>query len=133
MTDWHDHGWTPLTDACPHANLGAVKMLLNRGADTERAGSGTLGDSGRTAMMRAAIRGHYDVVGIMAEGRANVTVKGNDGCSVWRRAKKDGRFDVCEASATERRKPSPPGVVMNAIERFQFRRRDTKEENSKHR
>lgn len=108
MTDWHDHGWTPLTDACRHANLGTVELLLDSGADTERAGSGALGDSGRTAMMRAAIRGHYDVVGIMVEGRANVDVKGNDGCSVWGRAEKDGHFDLCEASATERRKLSPP-------------------------
>lgn len=108
MTDWHDHGWTLLTDACRHANLGIVKLLLDRGADTERAGSGALGDSGRTAMMRAAIRGHSDVDGIMLEGRANVDVKGNDGCSVWGRAKKYGHFQLFEASATERRKLSPP-------------------------
>lgn len=69
-----------------------VELLLDGSVDTERAGSGALGDSGRTAMMRAAIRGHYDVAGIMAEGRANVNVKGNDGCSVWGRAKKDGHF-----------------------------------------
>ncbi|KAF5859617.1 Glycerophosphocholine phosphodiesterase [Aspergillus alliaceus] len=58
----HTYSWTPLFIACVDGSLSVVDLLIEAGADLEKADS-----SGWTAKEHAALRGHLDVARRLAE------------------------------------------------------------------
>lgn len=80
---------TALDLAAADGNVGLVRLLIQRGADVNAAGS-----DGRTALHTAAAGGHQDVIHILVEHGANVDTADSDGWTAVLFAASSGRCHV---------------------------------------
>jgi ankyrin repeat protein len=94
-TRWRYFGWTGLMYAAYHGHLDCVRFLLRNGADvnkkskmywrlvflghTEMVAYGMHYQTGRTALMNAALRGHGEVVKLLLENGAEVNARTDSG------------------------------------------------------
>jgi hypothetical protein len=72
------NGWTPLTHAFHKNQIGAVRALLDGGADVNGRGR-----SGETALMMAAGYGYTPIVELLLERGADTRARTPDGATVF--------------------------------------------------
>ena len=78
------HGTTALTGAvAAERNIAVIKMLLDKGANVNYIANP---ESGMTALMFAAFKGHADIVKILLDKGADVNATGKDGMTALRMA-----------------------------------------------
>ena len=90
-----NYGQTPLYNASNYGHLRSVKVLLNNGADIDKATF-----DGVTPLMGACLKGHLNVVDVLLRHNANVNLKDTNGNTALKMAKRQGHTMVVETLKT---------------------------------
>ena len=86
-----NYGQTPLYNASNYGHLRSVKLLLNNGAEIDKAKF-----DGMTPLMVASLKGHLDVVDVLLRHNANVNLKDTNGNTALSMAKQQGLTMIVE-------------------------------------
>ena len=86
-----NYGQTPLYNASNYGHLRSVKLLLNNGAEIDKAKF-----DGATPLMGASLKGHLDVVDVLLRHNANVHLKDTNGDTALSIAKQQGNTIIAE-------------------------------------
>lgn len=87
----NNYGLTTLYNASNYGHLRSVKVLLNNGAEIDKAEF-----DGVTPLMGASRKGHLDVVKVLLRHNANINLKCNKGNTALSMAKEQGHTIIVE-------------------------------------
>ena len=90
-----NYGQSPLYNASNYGQLRSVKVLLNNGADIDKAKFDRV-----TPLMGACLKGHLNVVDVLLRHNANVNFKDTNGNTALIMAKQQGHTMVVETLKT---------------------------------
>ncbi|KAL0026913.1 hypothetical protein WJX77_011175 [Trebouxia sp. C0004] len=100
-------GYTPLHYAARAGHLGAVRMLLARGADPNR----TTGAGGATALHRACYMGHTAVAEALIASGGEAAIADSDGHTALHKAAQQGHAQLLHSLQT--RLPAAAALKSN--------------------
>ena len=81
----------PLIWACDYHDPDLIRLMLEKGADANRAAP-----TGRTPLMDAASKGDVEIVQLLLSHGADVATKSNEGATALREAKRKGHQDIAD-------------------------------------